>query len=828
MQDRFHTVTNQARPIPGQAGAAASGGSLRRRRQQMLAAAAVALVIVLIAAGSFMLLSVGASGTADTSELARFDGHQAPVRCLAISADGELVASGDQRGSLLVWSAKKRQQRGQLVGHTAAVGSVSISLDAKLAASGDDDGAVRTWDLEHFRPKAAAAGHRGAVTSVIVYPAKTHLLSGGRDGRIVLWKLSDDAAAENCKLERQCSLGAAEVICLAMTPDGLRFLAGDSSGVLTLWNLADMRQLHRFEAHRGPIRGLAISPLGGQAVSCGDDGQVRRWDLERQRLVVAGKPPGDPAQQWAMAFSPGGTRALSTDSHGIVRLWSMNDMQVAESYSGHTAAATCGVFFPNGAIALTGSLDHSIRLWQLPLASELEVKQTTQAVDAARHRSDRLRKFGRQLELGQLAVKEEKLKQASEEFRAAQASVNRESLEYRTAAELTADVDAAERYWDLCKAGDAAAKEEEFVDAMENLKQAREVLRGRPEIDPEHKAQDGYETAFRLNQLKQALKGHKVTQQDLAFLKPAPKSHPLDAGKKFAFLLKKTNPPMALASTPLKWTIELETPVPCPDEKVFLKVQVWQETGSRPLAEVQHPFIVGQTEQSFEGQAQPPPAGWPAGNYQLRSSLVTGKKETVRDPVEFKIGVLDWTETKLELKPEAVQQAGYVVDAGLKVGRYDALVVKARGTIAPGPVPFYRELLVNPKIADPVPSQAAGLPWLSDAMRVHRYRMVDLKSNFGALLLRIGYEGSWMAYKEGAAAQLTPEAGPLHVSINSVVPAGFSPAGAPQSLTASERSYWAPDCGAYQVTILHGKFDFPVSLSSLQRGGLLLLRFETP
>jgi hypothetical protein len=72
---------------------------------------------------------------------------------------------------------------------------------------------------------------------------------------------------------------------------------------------------------------------------------------------------------------------------------------------------------------------------------------------------------------------------------------------------------------------------------------------------------------------------------------------------------------------------------------------------------------------------------------------------------------------------------------------------------------------------------------------------------------------------------LMPATGPLQLSINSVMPKEYSHAGKNKPPTASEKSYWAPDCGAFQATILHGRFDFPVPLSELERGGLLLRYF---
>ncbi|HEY5316182.1 MAG TPA: hypothetical protein VIK18_26880 [Pirellulales bacterium] len=822
MQPHSQTATyfppKAAEPPP-----AADTQNRRRRRRLMIVAAGCALVAVLLVAGWILLATAGDSSSAGSSELTRFDGHQAAVRALAVAADGQRAVSGDQAGKLLVWNTTNRVVQGRLAADAASVNCVAISLDGKLAASGDEAGKIRVWDLEHLRQQASVVGHRGAVTSVVMYPAKTHLVSGGRDGRLVLWKLSERGA--DCTPAQQAALNSVEVTCLAITPDGLQVLCGDTSGAITVWNLASMQQLRRFEAHKGAVRGVAVSPLGGQAITCGDDGQVRRWDLERGRLVVSGKPAGDPVRPLAVAYSPGGTRALSADSDGQVCLWSVDDMQVISSYAGHTAAASCVVFFPSGSVALSGSLDHSIRVWQMPVPSVLEAKQTAAAIAGVQRQGERLLKFRRQMELGQQALHEERDHEALAEFRAAEASVDRGSLEFQVAHQasvaLAAESQALADYEARCKAGAAALENEALDEALKQFAQARQAIAGRPEAATLHQADEGYATAARLVQLKRALDGRKITYHKFNFSEHAPAKQSLAAGQRFAFLLNSADPPMALASTPLEWTFDLQTPVAFPDEKVDFKVQLWQHGATRPLAEVRQPFAVGQTEQSFNGRAQPPEGGWQSGEYQLRVGLVLPKKEAPREPLDFKLGVLDWSEKHFELKPDELLAADYLLDAGIKLERGDGVIVKATGTMAPAPVAFYRQLLVDPKISAPVPTGPAGIRWLADGMRVHRYRLVDLKSNYAALLLRIGYEGSWLAYRDDAFPMLSPLAGPLQLAINSVLPLGHSSVHASKNLSDSERSYWAAGSGAYQVTILHGRFEFPISLSAIQRAGLL-------
>ncbi|NEN93024.1 MAG: hypothetical protein F6K48_30695 [Okeania sp. SIO3H1] len=71
--------------------------------------------------------------------------------------------------------------------HSAIVNSVAFSLDGKLIASGDNRGNVKIWSLESQTAVFIGNKHTNAVNSVVFTP-DGKLISGGKDGKLIRWE----------------------------------------------------------------------------------------------------------------------------------------------------------------------------------------------------------------------------------------------------------------------------------------------------------------------------------------------------------------------------------------------------------------------------------------------------------------------------------------------------------------------------------------------------------------------------------------------------------------------------------------------------------------
>jgi WD40 repeat protein len=70
-----------------------------------------------------------------------------------------------------------------------------------------------------------------------------------------------------------------DVYAVAVTADGRTAVSGGDDGTVRVWDLAGTAAPRVLTGHDGQVRGVAVTADGQTAVSGGGDGTVRVWDL---------------------------------------------------------------------------------------------------------------------------------------------------------------------------------------------------------------------------------------------------------------------------------------------------------------------------------------------------------------------------------------------------------------------------------------------------------------------------------------------------------------------------------------------------------------------
>lgn len=145
----------------------------------------------------------------------------APLRALAFSPDGSLLAIALTAGAVVLWDTRTWEQQGSIEPGPAQVNALVFSSDGHWLATGSDDHLARVWRVATGEPQATMAGHTRPVNAVAFSPDCALLATAADDDTVRLW-----AAASGAFLQRH-GKHSDRVFAVGFAPDG-RMLASGS------------------------------------------------------------------------------------------------------------------------------------------------------------------------------------------------------------------------------------------------------------------------------------------------------------------------------------------------------------------------------------------------------------------------------------------------------------------------------------------------------------------------------------------------------------------------------------------------------------------------
>ncbi|KAI9798688.1 MAG: hypothetical protein M1833_004677 [Piccolia ochrophora] len=152
---------------------------------------------------------------------------------------------------------------------------------------------------------------------------------------------------------------------LVYSPDGQRIVTVADDGKIKLWDVNSGFCIVTFTEHTSGVTACEFTKRGSVLFTSSLDGSIRAWDLIRYRNFRTFTAPSRLSFS-SLAVDPSGevVAAGSLDSFDI-HIWSVQTGQLLDQLSGHQGPVMSLAFAPDGGTVISGSWDHTVRVWSI-------------------------------------------------------------------------------------------------------------------------------------------------------------------------------------------------------------------------------------------------------------------------------------------------------------------------------------------------------------------------------------------------------------------------------------------------------------------------------
>lgn len=271
---------------------------------------------------------------------------------------------------------------------------IGVSEDAANSSSSDDEDEARTNGLlresalqasgratqpiaDGFAQRLGSAtrtvcrGHALPPTCVALADGEEGVVvSGGKDSRVIVWdaETGKKRVVFKADIEKRYKKNPAladghvgNVLTVAVTDDGNMAVSGGDDGLIRVWDVRAGKLIENMRGHRGPVHGLAFRNASRQLFSASRDRTVKVWDMNDMAYVETLFGHGGEVNS---IDSLAKERAVSCGRDGTLRLYKIVEGSQLVFRRAMTVSIDV-VAMVNEQRFVSGGDDGAVCLWQL-------------------------------------------------------------------------------------------------------------------------------------------------------------------------------------------------------------------------------------------------------------------------------------------------------------------------------------------------------------------------------------------------------------------------------------------------------------------------------
>ncbi|MCF8275640.1 MAG: WD40 repeat domain-containing protein [Flavobacteriales bacterium] len=309
-----------------------------------------------------------------------FTGHSHGVRRVTFSPDGTHFASGGTRGELFMWKVDGTGAVKQLEGHYGSVTDVRYSEDGKYLVSAGEDGQVKVWDatsgkgIQQIISPTSESSPLNKVNFCLISSKTGTVYFGGSNRFLSKIPLKSTGDPEVIYTDPQ-----EEIRCAVLSPDGKEIIFAAGKYLMAL-DLSSGEVVREYNTGSCMVNCLEFSGDGKRLLSWCDNSRVDMRDPSNFYLITSFRSGTSSRKFSNLAFTEDQKYVVTGDHASRFNVWDLNSKQLVLDQWAEQGTVMTFDLESGPKYLLSGSLDKSIKLWQIVEDVPEEVKKKKKEV----------------------------------------------------------------------------------------------------------------------------------------------------------------------------------------------------------------------------------------------------------------------------------------------------------------------------------------------------------------------------------------------------------------------------------------------------------------
>ncbi|MGB3691401.1 MAG: WD40 repeat domain-containing protein [Spirulinaceae cyanobacterium] len=233
--------------------------------------------------------------------------------------------------------------------------ALAMSPDGQFLASGGSDRNIQVRSLTNGKVIRTLAGHWNSVSSLVFHPHKEVLVSGSWDGTVKVWRKE--------ALIRNFIGHETKINVVTISPDGQLIGSASQDGKIKIWQINQLKAIYSWQAHENWVNSLIFTPDGKSLISCSSDCTIKVWDVQTKNLTYI-----ITQSDWVkcLALSCDGKFLASGSQDKTISLFDFHTKELLHTLKGHWGEINSLAISQEGQTLVSGSWDETINIWHIP------------------------------------------------------------------------------------------------------------------------------------------------------------------------------------------------------------------------------------------------------------------------------------------------------------------------------------------------------------------------------------------------------------------------------------------------------------------------------